>query len=137
MLPWFDLHPMVIVRFSAFLCTNFIIHGVWSKTHDDSWSQCLPARDSFIILASLGFRNLKKRIWISEFSLNYLNRVWNDKFFIDEIYKVIWALLICGFEMIQCKMLFQIHNITNLFVRAQSPKLKQSCIVRFISNNLY
>ena len=42
---------------------------------------------------------MERTIWISIFSLNDLNEVWNDSFFpIDEIYEGVCALFICEFE---------------------------------------
>ena len=37
-------------------------------------------------------------------------------FSVDAIYVWIWALLICGFEMIRSKMSFQIDNITSVYL---------------------
>ena len=37
--------------------------------------------------------------------------------------------LICGFDIIKCKILFQIYNIISNFVWINFPKLKLSCTI--------
>lgn len=78
------------------------------------------------------FQLLKRIIWNSLFSLNDLNKVRKVQiYFINEIHGWIYALLRCGFEIITCKMLFQIQN-TGDFIE-QNPYL----LLQIISSNLY
>lgn len=39
--------------------------------------------------------------------------------------------LICGFDIIKCKTLFQIYNIISNFVWINFPKLKLSCTIKY------
>lgn len=78
------------------------------------------------------FQLLKRIIWNSVFSLNDLNKVRKVQIcFINEIHGWIYALLRCGFEIIRCKILFQIQNISDFI--EQNPYL----LLQIISSNLY
>jgi hypothetical protein len=50
---------------------------------------------------------LKRRIWVAVFNLNSMNKVWKLIYiYIGEIHGWIYALLICGIEMIRYEMVF-------------------------------
>ena len=57
------------------------------------------------------------------FWMNWIKYNW-EKFSLVKNYRWIKALLICGFEMIRCKRLYQTHIITSVFVCAKFSKLK-------------
>lgn len=78
------------------------------------------------------FQLLKRIIWNSVFSLNDLNKLRKVQiYFINDIHGWIYASLRCGFEIIRCKMLFQIHNTIDFI--EQNPYL----LLQILSSNPY